>query len=260
MRGHYGNTVGYDGSWGADNSHRAEALRVVADLAKKGWSRKPVAFGYMLGSRGTIIQAFSEGPANDPFWYAKDWYQNAIPRAGYIAWFDARDLAKPRAEHFGQVTMIAGNSVIGATKADIDRLRATFFHKRADATRRLQADVLALLRAFQQQVMSRSPTDPNRFVPAPNFRDWWQSKASPFFEYFSDYSRWATNADREFHEFQAWIDRIVALRKEAAQLGVRVPPSTSNLLDYGTSSPPAVVGYPYSGPHWYGPAPYPVGW
>lgn len=114
-RGHYGASarnqrdagVGYDSSWGADNSHRSEALRVVADLSKKEWSRKPVAFGYMLGARGTIVQAFTEGPANDPFWYAKDWYQYAVPKAGYVAWFDARDLTKPRAEHFGHVAMIA---------------------------------------------------------------------------------------------------------------------------------------------------------
>lgn len=149
---------------------------------------------------------------------------------------------------------------IGATKADIDQMRAAFFHRRADAIRRLSADAVALLQAFQQQMMSRSPTNPNQFVPAPNFRDLWQTKARPFFEYFADYSRWATDEHREFRTLQAWIDRLVALRREAAQLGVKLPPSTSNLLDYGTSPPPAVVGYPYSGPYWYGPAPYHRGW
>ena len=156
---------------------------------------------------------------------------------------------------------------IGATPADIEQLRKAFFHRRADAIRRLAADGISLLRAFQEQIMSPSPTKPNQLVVAPKFREWWQSKGRPFFDYFSDYSKRVGDPDADFHELQAWIDRMVDLRTQAAQMGIRIPPSTSNLLDYGTSRPQVAawpytyVGapYAYAAHYWYGPAHY-GGW
>lgn len=100
----YALNVGYDNSAGANNTHRAEARRVVADIARYSHA---LAFGYMIGPREIIVQQFSAAaPPADPFWFAKDWYQGAIPHAGYVAWFDARDLTRPQAEHFGTVTMV----------------------------------------------------------------------------------------------------------------------------------------------------------
>src|SRR4029077_8145964 len=55
--------LGYDSATSADNSHRGEARRVVAELARQLWNSPSrdtvVAFGYMLGPTGTVVQEFT---------------------------------------------------------------------------------------------------------------------------------------------------------------------------------------------------------
>ena len=123
-RGHYGNAslrtmplIGY--ARGYDNSHRAEATRVVADLAPRMWPLVPTAFGYRIGPLGTKVETFVAAEGEDSLAQAKRWYQSAMPGAGYVALFDVRDLSKPRLEHYGTVTMIeAHHSVSGGPMQD----------------------------------------------------------------------------------------------------------------------------------------------
>ncbi len=126
-RGYYGDAsrassrreyVGY--ARGYDNSHRAEATRVVADLAPRMWPLVPFAYGYRIGPLGTKVEPFaaadrgSESPSQ-----AMRWYQSAIPDAGYVALFDAHDLTKPLVEHYGTVTMTETRHLVsGGTMND----------------------------------------------------------------------------------------------------------------------------------------------
>ena len=88
----------------------------------------------------------------------------------------------------------------------------------------LTKEGIALFMSLREQIMQPVPGQ-NRLVIRPSVaagvRTWWQTTTAPLFSYFGD---WIQHGPIE--NVVAWTIRLAQLRREAAQLGLLVLPST----------------------------------